>query len=139
MSQFDVAAAIIDPSCRAAPSSNLCNSEQDLNVALTKTGNLASGDGYGGYHMGPGPCAPSDIGSEILTLQRPICCHIKWSGVVGNGEAGHFVTLTGYDDSTQEVCVEDSRDGSSTWMAYGDFVNSFDGQGQWDYTYWTSP
>jgi hypothetical protein len=137
MSQFDVAAAVINPSCRTTPDSTTCNSEQELQGALLKTGNLAS-DGAGGYHTDPTPGVPGDIETEIITHKRPLCCHIKWDGAVGTGESGHFVVISGYDPTTQEVCVEDSRHGTSTWLNYSDFVNNFDDLGHWDYTYWTT-
>jgi hypothetical protein len=138
-SQYDVAAMLIDPSCRTNSSSKQCNSEQKLDIALDRVKHLAPGNGYGGYHMGPGACLPDDLISDICNLQRPICCHITWSGVVGNGERDHYVVISGYEPATKEVRVEDSRDGSTNWLPYSELVNAFDGQGHWDYTYWTTP
>jgi Papain-like cysteine protease AvrRpt2 len=129
LSQTDVAVAVVGPFCRTQPKSDSCNSEQELDVALGKTGNLA--------RASRGTCLPSDVEQEVIQSQHPLCCRIQWSGV--NAGKAHFVAIAGYDSATQEVCVADPRDGSYHWLQMSDLANAYDGDGRWDATYWTMP
>jgi hypothetical protein len=138
MTQTDVAVAVVNASCQTTPKSNACNSEQDLKTVLIKTQNLATDD-TGAYRVDSAPCLPDDLASEIVTNQHPICCHIKWNSVTGDGENGHFVVVMGYDQASGEVCIADSRDQTISWLAYSTVATAYDGHGMWDFTYWTAP
>jgi hypothetical protein len=73
----------------------------------------------------------SNVQSEI-DAGRPVCCHILW-----NDGSGHFVALTGYDPSTDDVVVDDPLYGSDT-MPYDEFAFRYHGGlGRWDFTYFT--
>jgi Peptidase_C39 like family len=121
--QCNIASTCLNSECctTLAP----CDKPYTLDGPLTQTGNLR-GSAVSGNDTFAGVKAEIDQG-------RPVCCHISWSG-----GGGHFVAISGYDDSNQDLFVEDPLYGKRP-EPYATFVNSYRGSGTWDYTYYTQP
>lgn len=119
--QCSVATQCLGGACCTQPGP--CNTVYYLDQALSATGNLAS--------TALGALAFASIKTEIDN-GRPPCCHISWSG-----GGGHFNTIHGYDDATNDVDVADPFYGAQT-LPYATFVNSYRGVGVWDYSYLTT-
>lgn len=121
--QCAVAAACLDANCcvdRAA-----CNQTFVLDVPLSLTKNL----------QGSVIAAPDSRNAlqEQIDAGSPVCCHISWGG-----QEGHFVTVSGYDWSTDDVIVNDPLYGPGpARVPYNTFVGSYRGAGYWDYSYHT--
>jgi hypothetical protein len=112
--------------CCTNGSSQNCDQDWTLDTALSRVGHLA----------GPktnGPSAPADVEVE-LAASRPVGVRIGWYG----GGKGHFVVISGYDDSsgTPEVDVEDPYWGPSVLLDFNTFSTAYQsGTGQWTHTY----
>ncbi|SRR5260221_429439 len=119
--QCGVATACLGGSCCDQPMT--CDVAYYLDEALKKTGNL-NGAAIAGNE------SSSNVNAQI-DQNRPVCCHITWSG-----GGGHFVAITGYDTANGDVDVADPYYGSLT-LPYTSFVNNYRGSGVWDYTYLT--
>jgi hypothetical protein len=120
-SQCNVANACLANDCCASP--DPCNVEYVLDIPLTQTGNL-QGAAFGGTDTRAALQAEIDAG-------RPVCCHISW-----DGGGGHFVAVSGYDWSTDDVFVNDPLYGSDT-VPFDKFATSYRDSGTWDFTYHT--
>jgi hypothetical protein len=116
--------ALKQSSCCQDGSTALCNQDWYLEQGLTCVNHLA----------GPpvaGPSLYSYIQQEI-DADRPVALRIGWYG-----DGGHFVALSGYDNSsgTQFVDVEDPWYGPSTYD-YTAFSTAYQsGAGGWTDTY----
>ncbi len=100
-----------------------CNQPWYLNLALTRTGNLASWSG--------GTATFSQVRSEIRN-GRPLGARIGWAG-----GGGHFVVIVGYlCDAVGYLDVRDPIFGSSD-IAMATFATSYQGTGSWTHTYYT--
>lgn len=77
-----------------------------------------------------------DIRAQI-NAGLPVCARIEWSDL----DSGHFVIIRGFAVTVlgeQWVDVADPAFGNSR-VLYDDFVNSYQGSGQWDYTFLVQP
>jgi len=123
--QCDVANAELGQStCCSNGSTSDCNQDWYLDRALTRVSHLAG-------PVTPAPESFTYVQLEI-TAQRPVGVRIGWYG-----GGGHFVAVTGYDDTNgaQQVDIEDPWYGPSTYD-YGSFVSAYQsGAGQWTHTY----
>jgi hypothetical protein len=100
-----------------------CNQPWYLDLALTRTGNLASWSG--------GTATMAQIQTEILN-GRPVGARIGWSG-----GGGHFVVIAGYRcDAVGYFEIRDPFYGSSD-VAVATFTTSYQGSGSWTHTYYT--
>ena len=109
--------------CCVHCSTSQCNQPWYLNLALTRTGNLASWTG--------GTATMAQVQSEILD-GRPVGARIGWSG-----GGGHFVMIAGYRcDSVGYFDIRDPIYGSSD-VAVATFTTSYRGSGSWTHTYYT--
>jgi Papain-like cysteine protease AvrRpt2 len=116
--------ALTQTACCMNGASPACNQDWYLEEGLTCVSHLA-----GPVSSGPSPYA--NIKNEIDN-DRPVGVRIGWYG-----DGGHFVCVTGYDDSTgtQFVNVDDPWYGPSTYeyTAFGTAYQS--GAGGWTHTY----
>jgi hypothetical protein len=101
-----------------------CNQPWYLDLALTRTGNLASSSG--------GTATMAQLRTEIRN-GRPMGARIGWSG-----GGGHFVVIAGYRscDPNEYIDVRDPIYGSSD-IAIATFTSSYQGTGSWTHTYYT--
>ncbi len=123
--QCSVADQCLGGGCCAAPSS--CNDIYTLDVPLSQTGNL-NAPAFAGVDARANIQAQIDSGN-------PVCCHISWAG-----GGGHFVALSGYDWTTDDVIVNDPDSAYGPGpvpVPYDTFLSSYRGSGTWDYTYHT--
>jgi hypothetical protein len=121
--QCAVASACLGESCCTAPMP--CNQAFVLDVPLSQTNNL----------QGSAIATPDSRTAlqEQIDGGSPVCCHISWAG-----QGGHFVTVSGYDWSTDDVIVDDPLYGPGpARVPYNTFVSSYRGAGCWDYSYHT--
>jgi hypothetical protein len=109
--------------CCVDGSTPQCNQPWYLDLALTRTGNLAS--------WTAGTATMAQVQSEILD-GRPVGARIGWSG-----GGGHFVMIAGYRCAA--VGYFDIRDPiwGSTDVAVATFTTSYQGSGSWTHTYYT--
>jgi hypothetical protein len=101
-----------------------CNQDWYLEQGLTCVSHLAGA-------VTAGPLQYPNIKNEIDN-NHPVGVRIGWYG-----DDGHFVCLTGYDDSsgTQFVNVDDPYYGPSTYE-YNAFCTAYQsGSGGWTHTY----
>lgn len=112
------------PACCDQPMPTTCNEdwylEQGLDCVSHKAGDPT-----------PGPSPYAYIQSEINN-NHPVGVRIGWYG-----DGGHFVCVTGYDDSsgTQFLEVDDPYYGHSTYE-YNAFCTAYQsGTGGWTHTY----
>ncbi|MCW5644782.1 MAG: C39 family peptidase [Rhodoferax sp.] len=121
--QCSVATACLGSSCCSAPGP--CNQPFVLDVPLSQTNNLQGS-----------AIAAADSRADLqaqIDSGAPVCCHISWGG-----QGGHFVAVSGYDWSTDDVIVDDPLYGPGpARVPYNTFVNSYRGSGTWDYSYHT--
>jgi hypothetical protein len=122
-SQCQVASACLSSQCCASPTP--CDVQFTLDGPLQQTGNLQGSPLQGSDTRG-------NVHAEIDN-DRPVCCHIAWSG-----GTGHFVAVSGYDSNTDDVLIDDPLYGRST-VPYISFVSAYRGSGSWDFTYYTQP
>ncbi len=109
--------------CCVDGSASQCNQPWYLNLALTRTGNLASWTG--------GTATMAQVQSEILD-GRPVGARIGWAG-----GGGHFVMIAGYRcDTVGYFDIRDPIYGSSD-VAVATFTTSYRGSGSWTHTYYT--
>jgi hypothetical protein len=110
--------------CCQNGSTSQCNQPWYLDLALARTGNLASWLG------GTGTIA--QIRNEIRN-RRPLGARIGWSG-----GGGHFVMIAGYRscDPDEYIDVRDPIYGSSD-IPRATFASSYQGTGAWTHTYYT--
>lgn len=103
-----------------------CNQPWYLDLALTRTGNLASWAG--------GTATMAQVKSEIRN-GRPLGARIGWSG-----GGGHFVMIAGYRCSAADDWL-DIRDpiSGSTDVTLATFTSSYQGTGSWTHSYYTTP
>jgi hypothetical protein len=124
-SQCAIATACLEgKKCCDAPGS--CDRPYTLIHPLEKTGNLVSekhdSDSW------------EDLQAQINN-SRPVCCYIMWDNDPDNG---HFVTVSGYDSTTNDVIVNDPLYGPDPApIPYHTFVTSYRGSGRWDYSHHT--
>jgi hypothetical protein len=110
-------------SCCQDGSTTQCNQPWYLNLALARTGNLASWSG--------GTASMAQIMSEILHA-RPVGARIGWAD-----GGGHFVVIAGYlCDSVGYLEVRDPIYGTSD-IPLTTFTTSYNGSGSWTHTYYT--
>jgi hypothetical protein len=114
------------PDCCSSPMPDCCNTSDDLDAALTVTGNLAMA-------KIEGPLLMNDIATEI-NAGRPVCCRIGWHE--SNDQDGHFNVIYGYDDQNQDVDIADPLHPNQT-LPLAIFTSNYLGQGDWDYSYKT--
>ena len=112
-----------NPACCDQPMPASCNQDYYLENGLTCVNHLA-----GSPTAGTSPYL--DVKNEIDN-GHPVGVRIEWYG-----DGGHFVCLTGYDDSTgtQFVEVDDPYYGHSTYE-YSAFCSAYQGGGSWTHTY----
>jgi len=112
--------------CCQNGSTSQCNQPWYLDLALTRTGNLASWSG--------GTATIAQVRAEIRR-GRPLGARIGWSG-----GGGHFVMIAGYRscDPDQYIDVRDPIYGSSD-IPLATFTSSYQGTGSWTHTYYTEP
>jgi hypothetical protein len=116
--------ALNQVSCCANGNTPLCNVDWYLDQGLTCVKHLAG-------PVVPGPSPYSYVQQEINS-NHPVGVRIGWYG-----DGGHFVALSGWDDSsgTQFVNVEDPWYGPSTYD-YNTFSTAYQsGAGGWTHTY----
>ncbi|WP_371128880.1 papain-like cysteine protease family protein [Nitrosospira sp. Nsp1] len=122
-SQCAIAMTCLGESCCITPAP--CDIPYVLDVPLSQTNNL----------QGSAIAAPDDRADLQAQIDNgaPVCCHIAWAG-----GGGHFVTVSGYDWSTDDVIVDDPLYGPDpARVPYNTFVNSYRGSGTWDWSYHT--
>ncbi len=77
------------------------------------------------------------VTSEV-NQQKPLGVRIGWAG-----GGGHFVAVTGYDDSDPAndlVYVSDPDPGAGpSWVSYNTLVSGYQGSGIWTDCYFTTP
>lgn len=119
--QCALAGTCLSKSCCAdhAP----CDEVFVLDVPLRTTGNL-QGAAFAG------PATRAQVQTEI-DAGRVICCFVDWGDT-----SGHFVAISGYDRSHDDVQIDDSFYGRST-KPFDTFVASYQGKGSWTFTYLT--
>jgi hypothetical protein len=118
-----VNAELNQATCCVDGSTSQCNQPWYLDLALTRTGNLASFAG--------GTATLAQIQTEILK-GRPVGARIGWSG-----GGGHFVMIAGYRcDAVGYFDIRDPIYGSSD-VAVATFTTSYQGSGSWTHTYYT--
>lgn len=121
-SQERVAQAVLDDRSGTAAGS-APNSEARLNDALTLVGCYS--------HWSPDRPAFARIRTEI-DAGRPVCVRIAW-----RDGGSHFVVVTGYVTTPQEIHVDDPAAGP-TLQSMRDFPGGYRGRGAyWRETYWT--
>jgi hypothetical protein len=120
--QCTLAAVELGRDCCLAPGP--CNKDWFLDSALTRTGNLQAFVG--------GPQTLQTIQQEV-DVDRPLGARIQWSG-----GGGHFVVITGYDEVSSLVTVEDPLNAGPVTLDYDAFVSSYEGLGSWSHSYFTS-
>lgn len=110
--------------CCKSGSSAACNQPWYLDLALTRTGNLAA--------VSAGTTSFAGTRGEI-DAGRPLGARIGWSG-----GGGHFVVLAGYkpDPGSERVAIEDPWYGASD-IALSTFTSSYQGTGSWTHSYTT--
>jgi len=119
--QCDVASLVLNiPDCCGSGS---CNVPAELNEALSAV-----------HHFNYSSAQSSDFGEvrDQIDLDRPLGVRIGWSG----GGVGHFVTVSGYDETTQWVVVDDPLYGRSS-LPHAEFRNSYKNLGSWTDSYFT--
>jgi hypothetical protein len=126
--QCEIAYSVLNqPTCCDDPSADACNQEMPLEDGLQLVGHMAPGATILGANVGFGYI------QGRIDLQLPVPVRIGWRPDPIN--AGHFVCLTGYDETAQTVDVEDPRYGSKTYP-FSEFANFYhDGAGKWTHTY----
>jgi Papain-like cysteine protease AvrRpt2 len=118
-----VNAELTQTGCCQDGSSGQCNQPWYLDLALTRTGNLAG--------LASGTVPLSRLRSE-LAAGRPVGARIGWAG-----GGGHFAMISGcLDDATGILEVRDSIYGASE-ISIAAFVSSYQGSGSWTHTYYT--
>jgi hypothetical protein len=113
-----------DTTCCQNGTTPNCNHDDRLDSALTVVHHLAG-------PVNPNPISYVGISQEVDN-NRPVAVRIGWYG-----DGGHFVALSGYDDSggAQVVDVEDPWYGPSTYD-YAQFCTGYQsGAGKWTHTY----
>lgn len=121
-------AELSQTTCCSNGASASCNKSWTLDTALTRVGHLAA-------PRISGTIPPGDVEVE-LAGSRPVGARIQWYG----GGQGHFVVLSGYDDSSgsAEVDVEDPYYGPTLLLDFNTFSTAYQsGAGQWTHTYLT--
>jgi len=115
--------------CCQSGSTAQCDQPWYLDRALNRTGNLNK--------VSWGAASFAQVVAEIKQ-NRALGVRIGWAG-----GGGHFVTVTGYDDSdpaNQLVYVADPDPGTApAWVAYTTLVNSYKGSGSWTHSFHTQP
>jgi hypothetical protein len=102
-----------------------CNQPWYLDLALTRTVNLAS--------WAAGTVAYPVIRSQIAA-RRPLGARIGWSG-----GGGHFLVLDGYNSAGgQYLSIRDPFYGSSVYT-YASFQSGYQTTGSWTHSYYTQP
>lgn len=109
--------------CCRDGSSGQCNRPWYLDLALARTGSLATWtDG-----TAPLPTIRSQIDAA-----RPVGARIGWAS-----GGGHFVMISGFlDDATGLLEVRDPIFGTSE-ISIASFASSYQGSGSWTHTYYT--
>jgi papain like cysteine protease AvrRpt2 len=113
--------------CCQDGSTAACNQPWYLDSALSATGNLD--------HYTSSPAPLQDIGQQV-DGSRPLAIRIGWEG-----GGGHFIVITGYDDSApgnEMIAINDPVSGPSIW-SYNSLVSSYEGSGTWTHSYFTQP
>lgn len=115
--------------CCQGGATRQCNKPWYLDAALRQTGNLD--------HVSSGSLPFPQVTSEV-SKQKPLGVRIGWAG-----GGGHFVAVTGYDDSdpvNQLVYVSDPDPGTGpSWVSYNTLVSGYQGSGSWTDCYFTKP
>ena len=126
--QCEVASSVLkQPTCCDDPSTAACNQEAPLEDALDCIGHMAPGAKVLGANVGFGY-----IQAQI-DAQLPVPLRIGW--YPDPVDAGHFVCITGYDETKREVSVEDPHYGPANYP-FSKLVNAYlDGAGKWTNTY----
>jgi hypothetical protein len=124
--QCQIASSVLNvPSC--CQDAGACNQEAPLEDGLHCVGHMASGATILGADVGFGYVQGQ------IDAQLPVPVRIGW--YPDPVDAGHFVCLTGYDETAQTVNVEDPQYGPGTYP-FSEFANAYhDGAGQWTHTY----
>jgi hypothetical protein len=117
--------ALHQTTCCIDGSTNECDKDGFLDSALGILGHLRGS-------VVTGTIPPAEIQQEIAA-GRPVGVRIGW---YPNGQLGHFVALTGYDeDGGPHVHVEDPTNGPNRY-AYDLFCTEYNGNtGFWTHTY----
>ncbi len=111
--------------CCKNPGSSSCNKPWYLNDALTTVGHFQS--------AASGSQPLSTVQTEVDN-NTPLGCRIQW-----RPRGGHFVVLSGYNTGGNTVDVRDPWYGNSNGLSYNTFMNNYQGNGYWNYTYYTKP
>jgi hypothetical protein len=133
--QCKVASAMLGGfDCCLNAHSPVCNQMARLDIALTRTGNLAPNGARSG------PATPEQLLEQIgrLSPARVVGCGIRWAN---DPHGGHFVVVHGLSIDSNGVlwvAVADPKFGSSA-HPYNTFANSYLGIGQWVFSYNTEP
>ena len=108
-----------------------CDRPWYLDRALTRTRNL--------NNISWGPSSFAQVVTEIQQ-GRALAVRISWSG---SGNAGHFLTIAGFDDSDPAnllVYVVDPAPGTAPgWVPYNTLVSAYKGSGVWTHSFRTQP
>lgn len=70
---------------------------------------------------------------EQIRLNRPVCCHIKWSSTFLN-TGGHFNVIVGYMIGSQDVVVRDTDVAGDQILSHRELVTNYRRSGRWDFT-----
>jgi hypothetical protein len=112
------------PVCCTKPIPRGCNQPWYLEDALKQVGTLRGQPKAGRLSF-------KKIQGKI-DADRPVCVRIEWGG-----GGGHFVVISGYHISRNDVPqvdVEDPLTGAAL-VNYSDFVRRYRGTGKWTHTY----
>jgi hypothetical protein len=119
-----VNSALGETSCCQAGNTNQCNQDGYLDQALTIVSHLAAA-------IIAAPLSFAQIQQEI-DAGHPIGVRIGWYG-----DGGHFVMISGYDDTggAEIVDVDDPWYGPSSYQIAAFTSGYQSGNGQWTHTY----
>jgi Papain-like cysteine protease AvrRpt2 len=110
--------------CCDDPTSDACNQQADLELALDRT-----------QHLRQGPIDPLDFGALMreITARRLVCCRIETDGV------GHFVVISGCSEAegSQSVDVHDPQGLQIATYSYETLLTNYLGAGRWTHAYLT--
>src|ERR1019366_86872 len=133
--QCEIASSVLNqttsPTCCDAPESDICNVGAALEDALSCIGHSTLGAGA----EVPGPMNFKYIQGQI-DAQLPVPVRIGWCP--DPDDLGHYVCITGYDETALTVDVADPQDdpnsGPKTYPI-DQFSKSYRLHGQWTNTY----
>jgi hypothetical protein len=109
--------------CETDGSSSACNQYWYLDKALARVGYF--------YKMYTGQ--PSLYNTEVeLSKQSPVGARIGWSG-----GGGHFVVISGADNSTGYVAIKDPWGGATKYLTWNTFCYRYDNYGTLTHYYET--